>query len=317
MIYSSAEKTTFMNDIQKKFTETFENAQINEDLSLHTTFRIGGTSDLFYRLKQNQDLPKLISFTKKHSIPYLIIGSGSNLFFDDEGYRGLIIKCETSNITQDGEDLTVDAGVQVLKLVKFSIEKGLQGLENWGGLPGTVGGAVRGNAGCHGLETKDILVSATIYDTEKEQIKDVDNNYFEFDYRHSKLKSNKDILISARFKLKNLEITPEEQQTLVDHARTFRLTKQPFGFTTGSFFKNPAPDKPAGMLIDQAGLKGHAVGDAFVSEVHANFLMNKGKSSSKDMHTLISKIKKEVKTKHGIDLIEEVQIINPNGSNLS
>ncbi len=302
-----------MQEIQKKFTATFPQGKIDEPLLRHSTFKIGGPADFFYRLKDTKDLLPLIKFTKDNKIPYLIIGAGSNLFFQDQGFRGLVIKIETSNIDTKDQGISVDAGVQILKLVKYSVDQGLEGLEMWAGLPGTVGGAVRGNAGCHGLETKDILIKAIILDTDKEELIEVYPEYFEFDYRHSKLKQNKDILINATFKLKNREITEEKQNELLEHSRNFRLTKQPFGFTTGSFFKNPLPDKPAGMLIDQSGLKGKVVGDAQVSTVHANFLMNLGKASSKDMHKLIDLIKIEVKQKFGIDLKEEVQIIDPNG----
>jgi len=295
--------------IQNQFLEKFPHGKINEPLKRYCTFRIGGPAKMFLKAVKNEDIIEAIRFIKSHSLPYFILGGGSNIFFMDEGFGGLVIKMETKNITFDGELVTAESGVNVLKLVNETIEENLQGLEAWGGLPGSIGGAVRGNAGCHGLETKDILVSAEIYDPEKDEIKTVKPDFFHFDYRHSKLKNSKEILLSATFKLKKREISKEEQSKLLEEARTFRRTKQPFGFTTGSFFKNPAPDKSAGMLIDQCGLKGFSIGDAQVSTLHANFMMNTSNASSKDMLALVKHVKKEVKNKHGIDLVEEVQII--------
>ncbi len=209
----------------------------------------------------------------------------------------------------NGNEIKASSGTLVSKLVNFSVDNSLQGLEKWASLPGTVGGAVRGNAGCHGLESKDILKSAEVFNPDTLKTETLSLSDLNYAYRHSELKLNRKIVLSATFALSSLTITKEEQKALLDEAINFRLQKQPFGFSAGSFFKNPSPENPAGKLIEEAGLKGHQVGGACVSEKHANFLINTGTATSKDMLDLIALIKSTVKEKFGIDLVEEVQIV--------
>ncbi len=299
-----------MINAQTEFEKEFPEGKLSEELSKYSTFKIGGPADFFFHLKKAADLPALIRFSKIHSLPYLIIGGGSNILFDDEGFRGLVIRIENKSIEINDLEVTADAGVFIPKLIQASIEGGLTGLENWAGLPGTVGGAVRGNAGCHGLETKDVLKSALIFDPKTEKTEEYPREWFEFDYRSSKLKSSGEIVLQATFKLEKMGEKTEEKEKIMKDSQNFRLTKQPFGFTTGSFFKNPSPDKPAGMLIDQVGLKGKTIGNAQISEKHGNFFLNLGGASSKDVLELAELAKKEVKAKFGIELKEEVQIIS-------
>lgn len=294
-----------MIDIEKKFPEIM----LDENLSKYSTFQIGGPADYFYKLKKTEDLQPLINFAKTNNIDIFVFGGGSNILFDDNGFRGLVIKIETENIAVDGEYITADAGIMISKLIKYSIEHDLIGIEKWVGLPGTVGGAVRGNAGCNGLETLEIFEKALLLNPKTGEIREEKPDYFDFSYRHSKLKETNEIVLNATFKLKNKDISNEEQKEIMDEIRKFRLTKQPFGKTTGSFFKNPSPDKPAGMLIDKAGLKGKIIGKAQISEKHGNFFLNLGGATSKEMIELVKLAKREVKAKFDIDLEEEVQII--------
>lgn len=299
-----------MQDLSKLFLDRFPEGKINESLARYTTFRIGGNAKFFYPLTDTKILPDLLSFAKEHNLKYFILSGGSNILLPDDDFEGLLIKMDNQEMEINGTELKSESGTLVSKLVNFSVENGLEGLEKWASLPGTVGGAVRGNAGCHGLETKDILKEAEIFDPDTMQIEIWKNEDFEFAYRHSKIKQTMKIILSATFALSPLKMTKEEQKSHLNEAINFRLQKQPFGFSAGSFFKNPSTEKPAGMLIDQAGLKGFQIGDAMVSEKHANFLINKGKASSKEMRELISHIKETIKEKFDIDLIEEVQIIN-------
>ena len=268
---------------------------------------------MLYRAQNTTDVPELITFAKSHDIPYLVIGGGSNLLFDDKGFRGLIIKIECRRINIDGGEISVDSGVTVAELLNFSIRNGLSGLEKWIGLPGTVGGAVRGNAGCNGLETKEILTKATLLDAETGEAREVPNDYFEFDYRTSKLKETGEVVLSATFKLENAELSKEEQLKIMQDIKQFRQNAQPYGSSSGSFFKNPSEEKPAGMLIDQAGLKGKTVGKAQISEKHGNFLLNLGGATAEDIKSLAILAKREVKAKFDIELQEEVQILDEYG----
>ncbi len=294
-----------MIDIQAKFPGII----LDEDLFKYSSFQIGGPADYFYKLKKTEDLKPLINFAKANNIAIFVFGGGSNILFNDNGFRGLVIKIETEHIDINGEYISADAGVLISKLIKTSIEHNLMGLEKWIGLPGTVGGAVRGNAGCNGLETLEIFEKALLLNPETSKIREEEADYFDFSYRHSKVKETNEIVLNATFKLKHKDISNEEQKEIMDEIRKFRLTKQPFGKTTGSFFKNPSADKPAGMLIDQAGLKGKNIGKAQISEKHGNFFLNLGGATAKEMIELVKLAKREVKAKFNIDLEEEVQII--------
>jgi len=303
-----------LTELKKGFPEII----LNEPLKNHCTFQVGGNADFFYILRNIKDLPKIIKLAKSLKVPYLLIGRGSNLLFDDKGFRGLVIKNETSGIVFKKNKVTADSGVIVSKLVSESIKNGLSPLEKWAGLPGTVGAAVYGNAGCNGLETKDILYSAKILDPKTGKIfipkgKTVKNSYFKFKYRSSKLKKSHEILISATFSLKKSKLSKEETAKLIKESHRFRIEKQPLGLSSGSFFKNPSKENPAGMLIDKCGLKGKQIGGAKISEKHANFLLNTGKATTKDIISLARLAQREVKKRFKFTLSPEVQILSDKG----
>lgn len=276
----------------------------NEPLKNHCTFRIGGPADYFYTAKSTQEIPQLIEKAKSQNLPYFILGGGSNILFDDKGFRGLIIKIDTKTITNDNNEITADAGVTIPELVKFAAEHNLQGLEKWIGLPGTVGGAVRGNAGRNDLVTAQILTEAQVLDPETGKITTTTNKDLEFAYRKSRIKHSKEIVLSATFRLKPTDQTPEQPP---------KSQKQPPGFSSGSFFKNPSPQNPAGKLIDEANLKGTKIGKAQISPKHGNFLINLGGASAKDILALAKLIKKEISNKFNLNLEEEVQILDEYG----
>lgn len=302
-----------MRKLQEECLKHLAEVLFDEPLEKYSTFRIGGKADFFYKLKNKDLLPSIIKFCHIKKLPIFIFGGGSNILFDDKGFRGFVIKIETDQIAINGSNIKADAGILISRLIKESAEKGLTGLEKWVGLPGTVGGAVRGNAGCNGLETKDILTGATIMDFKTGKIKQVKNTYFHYNYRDSKIKRTGEIVLDATFELKKRTFSVKKQQEIMDEIRKFRLEKQPFGKTTGSFFKNPSPDTPAGMLIDQAGLKGKILGKAQISTKHGNFFLNLGGASYKEMIQLARLAKREVKRKFNINLEEEVQIVSEKG----
>jgi UDP-N-acetylmuramate dehydrogenase len=290
----------------------------DEKLSKHSTFQIGGPADFFYRLEDPSDLIPLFQFAKKKKIPYFIMGGGSNILFDDKGFRGLIIKIENKNLSlspgpKGSMLIKAGAGVSIAALLDFSVKNNLSGLEKWVGLPGTVGGAVYGNAGCNGLETREILVEAEIVNEKNARIRKVTNNYFNFKYRQSKLKASKEIVISATFKLEKRTISAEEQKKMMSEIRQSRIAKQPFGASTGSFFKNPSEKRSAGLLIEQAELKGKTIGKAQISTKHGNFLVNLGGATCQDVLKLARFARQTIKLKFGLTLQEEVQILSANG----
>ncbi|MBU1151263.1 UDP-N-acetylmuramate dehydrogenase [Patescibacteria group bacterium] len=289
--------------VQEEFIKKFPEGKIDEILKNHCTFQIGGPADLFYEVRETAQIPELIRFAITNNLPYLLIGRGSNILFPDDGFRGLIIKNQTDHIEESKDQFTADSGTLISRLTHLSP------LEQWVGLPGTVGGAIYGNAGYNGLETKDILKSAQIYDPQTDQIQEIPATRLDLKYRHSALKNSKKIILKATFTRTPSTLSPEQLEQIKKESRHFRLNVQPFGASSGSFFKNPNPQQPAGLLIDQAGLKGHSIGDAQISEKHANFIINTGSATAKDVRKLATLIKKEVKAKFGIKLEEEVQII--------
>lgn len=292
--------------------EQFPNIKKDQPLAPYCTFQIGGPADYFYILKDLNELPELIKTAQESAIPYFIFGSGSNLLFSDEGFRGLVIKIEAQNYQITDTEITADAGVLISKLLAESIQKAITGLEQWVGLPGTVGAAVRGNAGCNGLETKDILIEATLFNPETAQIHTEKPQFFQFDYRESRLKYHPEIVLQAKFRVHPRTESQEEQMQRINEIRKVRLSRQPPGCSTGSFFKNPSPDTPAGLLIDQAGLKGYQIGGAQISEKHGNFFLNKGQATAKNIIDLAAHAQNTIKKKFHIDLEPEVQIVPSN-----
>lgn len=282
----------------------------SEPLKKHSTFNIGGPADFYYELSELEKLPELLAFAKQNKVPYYILGGGSNILFHDEGFRGLIIKIKANKIEFNGTEVTADAGTSIATLIIKSIDQGLTGLEPWVGLPGTVGAALRGNAGCNGLETKDILKEALLLDPQTGKTTLKKPEFFNFDYRYSILKETPLIVLKATFTLSKSPFTKAEQLQKMSEIRSKRIAAQPKGSTLGSFFKNPDAKNPAGLLIEKAGLKGLKIGNAQISEKHANFFMNLGGATQSDIIHLAKTAVSEVKKQFNITLVEEVQILD-------
>ncbi|MBP7671037.1 UDP-N-acetylmuramate dehydrogenase [Candidatus Gracilibacteria bacterium] len=289
--------------------QNFPQLKQSESLAKHTTFRIGGPADYFYELHDLAELPQIIAAANHQQIPYFLFGAGSNILFSDKGFRGLIIKIAAKKITISADHIIAESGALISELISQMLAHDLAGLEPWVGLPGTVGGAVYGNAGCSGLETKDCLISAEIFHPENAKITTETPETLDLHYRHSNLKGTNKIVLSTTFRITTCQ-DKDAQTAQITALRQDRFQKQPFGvLTTGSFFKNPFPEKPAGILLDQAGLKGFKIGDAQISEKHANFFINKGRATAQDILDLMHHAQKTVHEKFQIDLIPEVQII--------
>ena len=283
--------------------------QVKKNISLRefTTFKTGGTAKFFATAKNVQEMHYLREFAKKQGIPFMILGGGSNVLFLDEGYPGLIIQNKMTRMQIRENKVTVEGGVNLTKMILIAAQHNLGGISGLANIPGSVGGAVYGNAGIPDVYISDVLTHAVILPENGIKPVIVSPEYFQFGYRHSKIKKNKDILLSATFKLKieaDIKIRAEIGQYIRE-----RTIKQPMGNTCGSFFKNPGQFPSAGWLIEQAGCKGMEEGGAIISQKHANFIMNTGSATSKDILTLALKIHQKVKDKFNVNMEPEVQIL--------
>jgi len=293
-----------------KIKEIFPNAKEKEPLSFHCTFGVGGPADLFI---ETDDVSKAVSICRSTGTRFIIIGGGSNMLFSDKGFRGVVIKLSSKSITFSGSTVTAKAGVNLQFLIKECEKKGFYNLSLLGGIPGTLGGAVRGNAGWADMEISDILRSAEILNPTTGKIKKYDKKSLKFAYRSSLVKSDKLIVLEATLALSKAK----KYKLLAAKFSEKRSTTQPYGMSAGSFFKNPSmtdPKKKAGYLIDQCGLKGKQIGGAKISEKHANFIINASskngkKATQKDILSLAKLAKKQVWKKFKIKLEEEVEII--------
>jgi UDP-N-acetylmuramate dehydrogenase len=281
--------------------------KFGENLANWTTLGIGGKSDLFYVAGKPQDLIKATFFAKKFSIPYFILGGGSNLLVSDEGFRGVVIKNDCNQIKLEKNKIICQSGALLKDAVSIAKKNSLSGLEFAVGIWGTVGGAVYGNAGAFSRSIGDILEEGVIL-TPSGNIENVKKDFFKFSYRHSKLKSSRDILLSVVFKLKKGNTKKIENRMTENLAQ--RSIKVPDKTNTaGCYFKNPVVNGeiiPAGKLLEQVGAKNLRIGDAAIYSKHANIIVNLGKAKAKDVKSLADILKRRVKQRFDIGLEEEV-----------
>jgi len=304
--------STRNKEVYKKLSEALgDQLKQNVVLAPYTTFGIGGKADLFYLAKNPKELIYAIGTVQKFKLRFFVLGGGSNILVSDSGFRGLVIKNQNHMMVLNKNTITCQSGVSLSEVVELAGDRSLSGLEFAAGIPGTVGGAVWGNAGAFGKSMADVLISAVIL-TRKGEIKEVDGSYFHFAYRESILKRSGDILLSATFKLKKQDREVIEKKVRRNlQKREVRLPLE--AKSAGCFFKNVmATDRKisAGFLLDQIGAKNIKEGDAKVSNQHANILINSGSAKAKDVKKLARKLKKKVKEKFNIELQEEVVYIN-------
>lgn len=254
-------------------------------------------------------------FARLQNMPYIVIGGGSNTLFSDKGFPGLVIINRMTKMHIQGDVVTAESGVLLSKMVMIAAQHNLGGISGLAVIPGTVGGAVYGNAGIPDIYISDVLSHAIILRPKDKKPVIVHPDYFKFSYRDSEIKKTKDIILSASFKLKPEPIIKIKAE--INNYLNERSKKQPTGKTCGSFFKNPGHFPSAGWLIEQAGCKGMKVGGAEVSPVHANFIMNTGSATSDDIINLTVRVHKKVKNKFDVDLFPEVQILPESPFNTS
>lgn len=296
--------------------------EINVPLSRYTTARIGGPADLLIEVNSADDLKQIVLTARKVSLPIFILGGGANVLVSDAGVRGLTIINKAKRIEfRDGGQVWCESGTVLPTLARECGARGLGGLEWALGVPGTVGGAVVGNAGAHGRDIAASLISATILN-ERNQVVEWSTAEFEYEYRSSRIKKNQHLAACAQRKNEPrtaqqvvlaaiFQLRFEDRSELEKRANEFtdyRRRTQPPGASIGSMFKNPA-GTAAGRLIDQAGLKGTAIGGAEISGIHANFFVNRGDAKAADVKALIDLARQQVKEKFGVELELEIELV--------
>ena len=280
----------------------------NEPLSAHTTMKVGGEAKVFIEVDSVQRIIDVVKYAKENNIDYCIIGNGSNLIFTDKGFDGIVLKVGSAFSDIDRLDETrikVSGGCQLIKLSYYAKENGLSGMEFAAGIPGTIGGAVRMNAGAYGSEMINVVESVEYLDTNTFEIHKITNEECEFSYRHSMFVEHPEyVVVFATVKLEKGSI--DEIEAKMEENNASRREKQPIEFpSSGSTFKRGA-DYIAAKLIDEAGLKGYRIGGAEVSTKHAGFVINTGDATATDVIALIEHIKNVVYEKFGVMLQEEV-----------
>lgn len=279
----------------------------NAPLSRYTTMRVGGPADVMLSPSTENEISAALEILRREGLPFLIIGNGSNLLFSDEGFRGVILRLgkNFSRVTCQDAFVCAQSGALLSAAAKAAADHALRGLEFASGIPGSVGGGVYMNAGAYGGEIAQALESAQVLiDGEIETWR---CERFDFSYRHSALMAEGGVVLSARFRLSAGD--PAEIQALMNDLNSRRRQKQPLQYPScGSFFKRPAGHY-AGALIEAAGLKGYAVGDAQVSEIHAGFIINRGHATAQQIYSLMRHVQRTVLADSGVALEPEVRLI--------
>jgi UDP-N-acetylenolpyruvoylglucosamine reductase len=280
----------------------------NEPLAKKTTLRVGGCAEVYVEPSSEDDLARVVQTCHEESVPFMLLGRGSNLLIRDAGIRGVVVcLAHPAFCTVEGEvrDLRCGAGARLKAVAAKARESSLGGLEFLEGIPGSVGGAMRMNAGAMGSATFDVLTQARFMD-QRGQIWERERDQVPVEYRSCPLfKTN--IALAA-----TLRGRPEAKDAIVQRANEFnqrRWRSQPKEPSAGCIFKNPSPELSAGKLIDELGLKGARHGGAVVSSVHGNFIVNEGSATAADVLALIDIIKARAKAERGVELREEVEII--------
>jgi len=319
---------TFLEKVFNTFKKYME-IKKNYELAPLTTFKVSGRAEFFVAVKNKRELLAALNWAEAAKLPVWFFSGGSNILFSGNQVKGLVIKISGERYSIKGRVIAAWAGTGLTKLAKAAGEQGLTGLEWAYGVPGSLGGAVRGNAGAYGSEIASAVTQAAAYDFKKNKFVKLTNRACRFGYRQSIFKQNKNLII-LHVKLKLNSGEPAEIKNLAGANFHHRLATKPKQPSAGCIFKNleyknllkanPALARElaakglvrggkigVGYLIDRLGLKGKTCGGAKVSQRHANFIVNTGKATAADIKSLINLIKKEIKNKHKINLEEEIQ----------
>jgi len=304
----------------------------NVELKDYSTFKVGGPARYFVAVTTLEELHQALAEAKEKNWPTFILAGGSNVIFPDTGFPGLVIYIQHHHLKVDGTTLEAGAAVMMQEVVDAAVEAGLKGVEWAGGLPGTFGGAIRGNAGAFKGEIKDSVVSVTSIEQKTGREITRRNADCQFGYRDSIFKHRPEVIVSAILQLEPGD--PTELRQIADSRIEFRQNRHPLEYpNVGSIFKNtplervpeqwlphfhdfikvdPFPIIPTGKIIEDSGLKGYRIGDAQVSEKHANYIVNRGNATARDIVALIEHIRQTVREKFQIELETEPEILQEN-----
>lgn len=283
--------------------------KIDESMKKHTNFKIGGNADVFVIAKSIEEIKCVIKFSKENNIPLTILGNGSNVLVSDKGIRGIVLQIGLKEIKVEKHEnalIEVDAGAMLGALAQILLKQSISGFEFAAGIPGSIGGAIRMNAGAYGGEMKDIVKNVTVLN-EKGEINILTNEECEFSYRHSRFTNSKEIIIKATLELPFGN--ENEIKAKMDEYAQSRKEKQPLNLpSAGSTFKRGA-DFITAKLIDECGLKGYTSGDAQVSTLHAGFVVNLGNATAQDVLSVVNHVKQVVLEKTGKQIELEIELL--------
>jgi len=322
--------------MKKKITDLLTSTQEHVVMRDYTTFKVGGVADFFIEVKTIDELIRAVKAAIRLEMPYFILGNGSNVLFSDYGFAGLVIKNSTSNIAvmKEKSQIIADSGVMIPKLIMEAISNDLAGLGFLYGIPGTVGGAVYGNAGAYGAAIGDYVKSLTILQIDPEdripKVIQQETSWMEFAYRSSKLKITKSkmkpVILTVRFQFSRNQ--KEELMRRLNKYQKERVEHQPIGLSAGCVFKNPIPlelknitgagtkgmpelpkERTAGFMLEKSGVKKLRIGNAEVSDKHANFIINHDSAKANEIRSLIEVMREKVREKFDVILEEEIEYI--------
>lgn len=311
----------------------FDFSLFQENISLkdHNTYRVGGSARYFFEAKDADALMGAVRYAQGNDIAYFILGSGTNVLVPEEGFDGVVIKAEHQNIEAQGDELYADAGIPMGALVAQAASLSLSGLEWAAGLPGTLGGAIFGNAGSHGGEIKDVISEAEMFDAARDTTKAISAKECGFGYRHSAFKEHGGVIVRAVVRLQKGDAATIAVRMKENMHK--RIAHQPLAQrSAGCVFKNvelamsregselarahadftafrDSSFLSAGALVDKAGLKGARAGGAMISDKHGNFIVNDARATADDIMHLIAIAKDAVREKFGVTLQEEIRIM--------
>lgn len=282
----------------------------NEEMKKYTTFKIGGKAECLIKIDNIKDLKSILKFVNENGVPLTVLGNGSNVLVSDKGIKGItiIIKIEKIDISEKDKkvEISIGAGEKIGKLGVLFLKNEITGFEELSGIPGTIGGATRMNAGAHGREIKDIVKIVKCVDYKGNE-KEFSNEQMEFGYRTSILKKEKYIVTEVKIELE--KGNKEEIQNKMNEYAKYRKEKQPIEYpSAGSTFKR-GKDFITAKLIDDAGLKGYSIGGAQISTKHGGFIINKGNATAKDVMELVQYTKDQIYSKFGKIIELEVELI--------
>jgi UDP-N-acetylmuramate dehydrogenase len=306
----------FMSDAFDRRLRAVAGDRVQRDAPLgpFTTFKVGGPADWLVQARGGDEIRALIDAARAEQVPFTVLGGGSNVLISDAGLRGLVIRVHGGDVVQlDQSRIRADAGVTINGLVRWTVSHGVAGLEAWAGTPGTVGGAIHGNAHFRGRLISELIDRVLLVSLEG-TVSDLGVDEMEFGYDYSRLHRTDEVVISADFRVGQGH--PDALRAVARESLAFRKRTQPLeSASAGCIFQNPDPSRDrvpdgipasAGALVDRAGLKSVRTGAARVSTTHANFIVNEGGASANEIRQLIERCKRDVWSRFGVALREEI-----------